>query len=359
MQRNRVEMGSSLKEQDIGEWEVEEHKELSYKRFKLRDHKVRTSNGEFRCPFCACKDDDDYGYTNLLQHAIRVAEGSIRREQRAKHSAMARYLAVDLANEVQAEPQQYSDEEWVRPTPTKRSRSGPAKNNSRGKAVRTPVRRQPRASVNAQKVAMAEKREKDALDEVGALEIKITEMTDQMNALITKERSSNDELQGVRTELMKGLSDIQRSSHVHIGIKKIGELDPDVFINEFVQRMPPGDIVIRGVEYCTLWQEKIKDPQWYPFQIIEDDNGKPQRLLKEDDLTLQSLKEELGKEIHDAVVDALTELQEYNPSGCYMVPELWNFREKRKASLAEVIRLIFELPALKAKPRTPRKSRKG
>lgn len=81
-----------------------------------------------------------------------------------------------------------------------------------------------------------------------------------------------------------------------------------------------------------------------------------QRMLKEDDITLQSLKEEWGEEIHDLVVEALTELQEHNPSGCYMVPELWNFKEKRKAALDEVIREILQNPAIRVKPRTqPRK----
>lgn len=115
-------MGSSVKEQDIPDSGVEEYKEMSYKLFKLQDHKVKASNGEFRCPFCACKDEDDYAYTNLLQHAIRVAEGSITGKQRARHAAMARYLAVDLADEFKAESEQ-SSEEWVASTPTKRSRS--------------------------------------------------------------------------------------------------------------------------------------------------------------------------------------------------------------------------------------------
>lgn len=189
--------------------------------------------------------------------------------------------------------------------------------------------------------------------------------------------------------IIQGLSDIQHNNHVRIGIKRMGELDRDVFVNELEMRMPPGEIVIKAVELCTLWEEKIKDPQWYPFKVTEDDKGKPQvdinsiiqfassltvgcivsidsvvclmqRSLKEDDLTLQSLKEEWGIEIHDVVVEALTEIQEHNPSGCYMVPELWNFSAKRKASLDEVIRAIFELQAVKAKPRTqPRKTLKG
>lgn len=192
---------------------------------------------------------------------------------------------------------------------------------------------------------------------------------------------------------LQGLGDIQQDRHGvdGIGIKKFGELDPEDFISELREKIPPGDILIKGVELCTLWQEKIKDPHWYPFQIIEDDKGMPQvdlneifhqsalsnmttfssklvsifqRFVKKDDVLLQALKEEWGRGIHDAVVDALTDLQEHNPSGCYMVPELWNFRAKRKAAPTEVIRHIFKLRAAKATPKPkpraqPRKISKG
>lgn len=46
-------------------------------------------------------------------------------------------------------------------------------------------------------------REKEALDKVRELENKLDEMTDQLNVLITKDRLSNDELQGVRRELIE------------------------------------------------------------------------------------------------------------------------------------------------------------
>lgn len=65
-------------------------------------------------------------------------------------------------------------------------------------------------------------------------------------------------------------------------------------------------------------------------------------MLKEDDELVQGLKEEWGQEIHDAVVEALNELHEYNPSGCYVVPELWNFAENRKAELDEAVSCILE-----------------
>ena len=62
--------------------------------------------------------------------------------------------------------------------------------------------------------------------------------------------------------------------------------------------------------------------------------------MDEDDKTLQGLKEEWGDDIFMTAVNALKEVNEYNPSGMYPVPELWNLKENRKAELKEVIGLI-------------------
>lgn len=84
--------------------------------------------------------------------------------------------------------------------------------------------------------------------------------------------------------------------------------------------------------------------------------------MKDDDVSLQALKEEYGQGICDAVVKALTELQDHNPSGCYVVPELWNFAEDRKAALREVISHVFKLLAAaevgKPKPRAQQRNAK-
>ncbi|EXC70335.1 hypothetical protein L484_000184 [Morus notabilis] len=66
-----------------------------------------------------------------------------------------------------------------------------------------------------------------------------------------------------------------------------------------------------------------------------------QEIVNEDDTKLKSLRSELGESVYKAVATALLELNEYNPSGRYAVQEIWNPKEKRKASLREVIQYII------------------
>lgn len=59
------------------------------------------------------------------------------------------------------------------------------------------------------------------------------------------------------------------------------------------------------------------------------------------DEKLKNLKDEYGEQVLNAVTSALTEMNQYNPSGRYIVPELWNFRENRKATLKEGVSHIL------------------
>lgn len=73
-----------------------------------------------------------------------------------------------------------------------------------------------------------------------------------------------------------------------------------------------------------------------------------QEIVDEDDEKLKLLCEEFGDEVYAAVKTALSEMNEYNPSGRYIVPELWNFKEKRRAVLKEgVERILKQWKALK------------
>ncbi|GER57518.1 XH/XS domain-containing protein [Striga asiatica] len=200
-------------------------------------------------------------------------------------------------------------------------------------------------------------------DDDGAVEKKIEELTqllkdkkedldglgDLNNQLLTKERASNEELQEARKVLIEGLTDMLSSSRVNIGIRRMGEIDEKAFKTVCSKRFSSGEAEIKAVELCSLWQEKIKNAEWHPFRVVEDEKGNAKSEL-EDDEELRGLRAEWGPEIYEAVTTALMEMQEYNPSGCYVVPELWNFKENRKATLKEVINYIYtQIKTLKRK----------
>jgi len=64
--------------------------------------------------------------------------------------------------------------------------------------------------------------------------------------------------------------------------------------------------------------------------------------VNEDDPKLRQLWTEYGDIVCNAVKVTLRELNEYSPQGRHAVNELWNFREGRKATTAEVVNYIFE-----------------
>lgn len=75
-----------------------------------------------------------------------------------------------------------------------------------------------------------------------------------------------------------------------------------------------------------------------------------QEIINEEDEKLKRLKAQWGNEVYRAVTVALQELNEYNPSGRYVVNELWNYKEGRKATVKEVVSYVFKnLKALKRK----------
>ncbi|XP_059441528.1 factor of DNA methylation 1-like [Corylus avellana] len=158
--------------------------------------------------------------------------------------------------------------------------------------------------------------------------------------LIAKERESNDELQGARKKLIAGLTDML-CNRTNIGIKRMGEIDQKPFQNTCQQRLPLEEGNVQALTLCSLWQENLKDPSWHPFKIVDID-GETQEVVNEEDEKLRNLKQLWGEGIYMVVICALKEINEYNPSGRYIVSELWNFKEERKATLKEVISYILK-----------------
>jgi len=67
-----------------------------------------------------------------------------------------------------------------------------------------------------------------------------------------------------------------------------------------------------------------------------------QQIINDNDEKLVGLKKQLGEEVYKAVTTALLEINEYNASGSYVVSELWNNKENRKASITEAIQHVLK-----------------
>ncbi|KAI3854813.1 hypothetical protein MKX03_004206 [Papaver bracteatum] len=156
--------------------------------------------------------------------------------------------------------------------------------------------------------------------------------------LIDKERQSNDELQEARKELINEL--IQETcNRAIIRVKRMGELDPKPF-QKVCQKYSGDEAALKASELCSLWEGHLRDSDWFPFVNVEVGNDRYKAIINEKDEKLNYLKITMGDEVFKAVTTALTEMNEYNASGRYVVPELWNFKEGRRATLKEGIQRL-------------------
>ncbi|KAJ0538454.1 hypothetical protein HanHA300_Chr08g0275131 [Helianthus annuus] len=177
-------------------------------------------------------------------------------------------------------------------------------------------------------------------DRLTEKEEELHDMDNLNQTLILREHMSNNELQAARKELINVLPHILESNSV-IGLKRMGEVVQKPFQDVCMQRFSAQDWELRSVELSSLWQDKVNNPNWHPFkQAVKD--GRMQEIIDEDDSDLRELKSQWGEEACKAVVNALLELNEYNPSGRYVISELWNFKEGRKANLKEVIECLIQ-----------------
>nr|GEV81158.1 putative domain XH, zinc finger-XS domain protein [Tanacetum cinerariifolium] len=158
-------------------------------------------------------------------------------------------------------------------------------------------------------------------------------------ALIAKERKSNDELVDARKELISGLS--ENSAQARIGVKRMGELDEKPFIVAAKRQGSSREDVENAIKLASLWQKHLGNPSWHPFKVVTVD-GQIKEIIDEEDEKIRSLKNGFDEDVYNAVVTALNELNVYNPSGRYPIPELWNQKENRKALLKEGVEFLLK-----------------
>ncbi|KAL8103985.1 hypothetical protein AgCh_028271 [Apium graveolens] len=172
--------------------------------------------------------------------------------------------------------------------------------------------------------------------------------------LLVKERLSNDELQESRKESIEGFERMFKGPRSNIVIRKMGEIDVEPFKKACQQRFSaPDEAVIKALELQSLWQDNMKNTEWHPFKIVPvQGNSQYKEVINPTDQVLENLKKEWGDDIYEAVCKAFLEMNEYNRSGRYVVRELWNRKEDRKATMKEVVSYIMN------QLRTQRRKRK-
>lgn len=53
-----------------------------------------------------------------------------------------------------------------------------------------------------------------------------------------------------------------------IGVKRMGDLDNKPIVSAAMKKYPAGEAGEKAMEYSSLLEDKIRDPNWYPFKVI-------------------------------------------------------------------------------------------
>ncbi|XP_034689176.1 factor of DNA methylation 4-like [Vitis riparia] len=227
---------------------------------------------------------------------------------------------------------------------------------------------------------MGENRDMDMKIKMDEIQEKLKEKEEELDdleaqnqALVVKERKSNDELQEARKEIISYFKG--RSGRAFIAVKQMGDLDTKPFQKAMKRKYSREEANEKALELCSLWEQNLTDSSWHPFKVITDKGNRKtvfcsiflnvynimngllldvvtQEIIDEEDERLKDLQNEYGDEVYMAVTDALKEMNEYNPSGRYVVSELWNFKEGRKATLREGVGDILKQWRLHQRKRT-------
>ncbi|XVE99582.1 hypothetical protein REPUB_Repub03eG0212100 [Reevesia pubescens] len=168
----------------------------------------------------------------------------------------------------------------------------------------------------------------------------LQDLESSYNCITVKHCLANQELQDARKESINGLKDML-NRRTTLGVKRMGEIDQKAFEFACSLKFPNDDWQEICAKLCSSWEQNVQDAKWHPFKTILS-KGKLQEIVDEDDEKLQELRNEYGEVAFKAVSTALMEINEYNPSGRYAVPEIWNIKEERRASMKEIIQYIIK-----------------
>uniref|UniRef100_A0A0A8ZSU9 Factor of DNA methylation 1-5/IDN2 domain-containing protein n=1 Tax=Arundo donax TaxID=35708 RepID=A0A0A8ZSU9_ARUDO len=156
----------------------------------------------------------------------------------------------------------------------------------------------------------------------------------QLNRVIFKNHERQIELTETRRKLKDVFTKIGHHDGLVIRVKMMGQINKKPFLDA-ARSVKVKNSEVKAAKECSAWQQKIEGHFWRPYKRITED-GHSEEVLDEEDEALKELKA-CGQGIYDAVVKALKEMEKYNSSGRIVVPELWNYKEGRKATTVECI----------------------
>ncbi len=150
-------------------------------------------------------------------------------------------------------------------------------------------------------------------------EIEVSDAT--LNAVVRKERILNQEVSDASAMVLK--------VYKHFSGKGLGLFPLKTYgsISELVNRLPQSKVTYLDDNF-------VRNPKFDPF-IRDSVTG--QRQVDWSNQTLDNLSLDFSKEVVNAVLHAVEELLDHNPSGRYPYSVPWNITLKRPMSLAEVI----------------------
>ncbi|TYI62763.1 hypothetical protein E1A91_D10G270300v1 [Gossypium mustelinum] len=170
----------------------------------------------------------------------------------------------------------------------------------------------------------------------------LKDMENQNSCLTVKQVLTNQELQDARKESI-------RVFFIQIlRVKRMGEIDQKAFKVACSLKFQDEDWREPCAKARSLWQHNVQDPKWHPFKKINIRGNlhtpiaQKTEIIDKDDEKLKELRNEYGDTAYEAVSTALMEMNEYNASGRYLVPEVWNRKEGRTATMKEIVQYVIE-----------------
>ncbi|KAK1627220.1 hypothetical protein QYE76_001535 [Lolium multiflorum] len=158
--------------------------------------------------------------------------------------------------------------------------------------------------------------------------------------LSTELEAAKNELSDIHSKVIKGFIDISSTGGRNIAIKNIGQLRNKPFLQACLKKLTPKEAPEKASELYNFWQKQLLNPDWKPSKTLMDEGISKE--IDVHDVNLQELRASWGEEVYKAVVNCLMEIEECGRlTDRTIVPELWNFKENRKATCSECVEYIF------------------